>query len=89
MRSQQYDILVVDDDEEDRMVMGEAFSELACANLVIMYDSSAAFHKDLTELRALDPLPLVIVLDYNMPGEDGAALITLLKSDPSCVPFQL
>lgn len=82
MRSERYDILVVDDDEEDRMMMGEAFASLNCHNRVTMYSSSADFHKEKAELRALTPLPLLIVLDFNLPGEDGAMLLGLLKSDP-------
>ena len=82
MRSEQFDILVVDDDEEDRMMMGEAFADLDCHNRVTMYDSSVAFHTELSVLRQLTPLPLLIVLDYNMPGEDGSVLLVLLKSDP-------
>jgi CheY-like chemotaxis protein len=82
MRSEQYDILIVDDDEEDRMMMGEAFADLNCHNRVTMYPTSTAFHLDLQNLRTLTPLPLLIVLDYQMPGEDGAMLLVLLKNDP-------
>lgn len=81
MRSKQYDILVVDDDQEDRMIMGEAFSELNCHDRVTMYDSGSAFHQDLMELKTLSPLPLLIVLDYNLPGSDGAVILSLLKND--------
>ncbi len=72
----------MDDDADDRMLMGEAFSELNCHNRVTMYESGFAFHQDLQELRKLSPLPLLVVLDFTMPGEDGAMLLTLLKSDP-------
>ena len=82
MRSQQYDILVVDDDAEDRMMMSEAFSQLDCQHRVTVYDSSGAFHRELTELRELNPLPLLTVLDYNLPGTDGALLLVQLKTDP-------
>lgn len=81
MRSKQYDILVVDDDAEDRLMMGEAFSELDCAHRVTMYASGTEFHKDLTILRELSPLPVLIVLDYNLPGADGAVVLSLLRND--------
>lgn len=89
MRSKQYDILVVDDDQEDRMIMGEAFSELNCHDRVTMYDSSSAFHRDLMELKILSPLPLLVVLDYNLPGSDGAVILSLLKNDPVLSTIQV
>ena len=82
MRPQQYDILVVDDDAEDRMMMSEAFSQLDCQHRVTMYDSSGAFHLELPGLRELNPLPLLTVLDYNLPGADGSLLLLQLKTDP-------
>ena len=81
MRHDQYDILLVDDDPDDRLILAEAFSELNCEDRVTIFDSSFAFHKALTELRGLSPLPTLIVLDYNLPGADGAVLLSLLKND--------
>jgi len=82
MRSKQYDILIVDDDFEDRMIMGEAFSEIGCENRITIYESGSAFHRDLLALRELLPLPRLVVLDYNLPGADGAVVLSLLKNDP-------
>ena len=81
MRSKQYDILLVDDDAEDRMMLGEAFAELSCMDRVTMYDSGFSFHRDLEYLKTLSPLPYLVVLDYNMPGADGSVLLSLLKND--------
>ncbi|WP_121357689.1 response regulator [Flavisolibacter nicotianae] len=82
MRSKQYDILVVDDDEEDRLMMGEVFAELNCADQVTMYENGLSFHKDLVQLRTLTPLPLMVVLDYYLGDADGGTELSLLKSDP-------
>ena len=82
MRSKQFDILIVDDDAEDRMIIGEALADLHCHDRVTIYDSSVSFHKDLEFLRTLEPLPYLVVLDYNLPGADGAMLLALLKNDP-------
>lgn len=71
----------MDDDAEDRMVMDEAFTELNFHERVTMYDSSLTFHRELSDLRTLTPLPLLIVLDYNLPGEDGVVVLNLLQTD--------
>ena len=81
MRSEQYDILVVDDDGEDRMIMGEAFAELNCAERVTMYDSAFSFMQEMSELKTLSPLPRLLVLDYNLPGADGAVILSLFMTD--------
>lgn len=82
MRSKQYDILVVDDDAEDRMMMGEAFTEQNCRDRVTMYPSSESFQRDLTELQDLSPLPYLIVLDYQLPGDNGASVLDSLQANP-------
>jgi CheY-like chemotaxis protein len=82
LQSHQHDILLVDDDPEDRMIMLEAFIHLNCHDRVTMYESGAAFHEDLEQISSYSPLPKLIVLDYNLPGEDGAELLALLKKDP-------
>ncbi len=63
------------------MIMGEAFAELDYHNRVTIYESSFAFHCNLAELKTLVPLPLLIVLDYNLPGADGAVVLSILKND--------
>lgn len=82
MRSRQYDILVVEDDVDDRMIIGEAFAEIDCADRVTMYDSGLALHREMLHLKTLLPLPFLIVLDYNLPGPDGAVILGLLQNDP-------
>lgn len=81
MRSKQFDILIVDDDAEDRMIIGEAFADLHRHDQVTIYDSGITFHKELEQLRNFLPLPYLIVLDYNLPGADGSVLLGLLKND--------
>lgn len=81
MRSKQYDILVVDDDDDDRMVMRDVFDELHCGDRVTFYNGSFSFLQAMASFRLFSPLPLLIVLDYNMPGANGAALLNIVKSD--------
>lgn len=81
MRDRCYDILVVEDDEDDQMFMNEAFTELHCQDRVTMYGSSFSFLQDIHALKSLSPLPLLIVLDYNLPGADGMVLLHVIKDD--------
>jgi CheY-like chemotaxis protein len=81
MRSKHYDILVVDDDADDRLMLGEAFAELHCHDRVTMYESGTLFLQETNTLKTLSPLPLLVVLDYNLPGADGREILRRLKSD--------
>ena len=81
MRTKQFDILIVEDDPDDRMVVPEVFDECHYGDRITFYDSSFAFLQAMPGLRLFFPLPLLIVLDYHLPGADGATLLNILKSD--------
>ena len=80
-------ILVADDDADDRMLLNEALQENRFANAV-------QFVKDGQELidylknrgiyanRELHPRPGLILLDLNMPKKDGREALQEIKSDP-------
>lgn len=87
MRSEQYDILLIDDDAEDRLILGEAFAEAGCGNRVTMFESGLHFFSELAQVKKLSPLPLLVVLDYNMPGANGLDVLQVLKNDD--VLFQI
>lgn len=72
-------ILLVDDDEEDRMLIREAFSEIGAADAV---------HFEVNGEEAItylennpDALPSLIILDLNMPRMNGTQTLRYLKSD--------
>jgi two-component system chemotaxis response regulator CheY len=46
-----------------------------------MYESGIALHQDMLYLKTLSPLPRLIILDYNLPGPDGAMVLASLQSD--------
>lgn len=80
-------IVVADDDEDDRMMIQEAFEEARLAN-------DLQFVEDGEELLAClrregpyahlagKPYPGVVLLDLNMPKKDGREALRELKADP-------
>ena len=81
MRTKQYDILIVEDDADDRMIMQDVFEDCHYGDRITFYDSSFAFLQAMAGFRLYIPLPLLIVLDYHLPGADGAALLNIIKND--------
>ena len=72
-------ILLVEDDEEDRMLIREAFSEIGAAD---------AIHFEVNGEEAIayldnhpGALPCLIILDLNMPRMNGTQTLRYLKSD--------
>ncbi len=87
-KKQSVTILMADDDEDDRLMAKEAFSEVKLLN---------NFHtvEDGEELMAYlrregkyadpksSPRPGIILLDLNMPKKDGRQALKEIKEDPS------
>jgi two-component system response regulator len=72
-------ILLVDDDEEDRMLIQEAFSEIGAADAVHFETNG---EEALAYLEQnLETLPTLIILDLNMPRLNGTQTLRCLKSD--------
>src|SRR5947209_17025698 len=76
-------ILFVEDDVDDRYVMHQAFVALGCDEQVKMFSNGEDFFKYLYNLPSEVSYPSLIVLDYNIPGLNGAELLTKLKNDPA------
>ncbi len=78
-------ILIVEDDEDDRHFIREAFedAEFAC-RLVFAHDGVEALH----QLDTLDHLPTLVLCDVNMPRLDGFGLLEKLRASPRlrCLP---
>lgn len=76
-------VLLVDDDEVDRMAVRRAFAELKIANPITVSDDG--LHA-LDILRGNDPIklerPYVIILDLNMPRMNGIEFLHELRADP-------
>ena len=81
-------LLMVDDDEEDVYLTKRAFCSYS-SNLVFKSVSNGDelfdyldHHGEFREIRT-DQTPVVIMLDINMPRENGFELLSRLKSHPN------
>lgn len=72
-------ILLVDDDEEDRMLILEAFNEIGAPDAVHFETNG---EEAITYLENNpDRLPTLIILDLNMPRMNGTQTLRYLKSN--------
>ncbi len=81
------DILVADDDPDDRMFIKDAIEEVRLANDLVMVNDGVEL-MDFLERRGDyeklngDPLPGMILLDLNMPRKDGREALEEIKNNP-------
>ncbi|WP_121353648.1 response regulator [Flavisolibacter nicotianae] len=84
MKSKDIDILMVDDDEEDRLLLKDTFEELGYGDCV-QYEENGeralAYLQQCTKEGAT--LPCLMILDLNMPKLNGRQTLKLLKAEPS------
>jgi two-component system, response regulator len=81
-------ILIAEDDEEDRMLIQEAFDESRLANEIRFVEDGEDLMDYLHQrgkFRAPGsaPRPGLILLDLNMPRKDGREALKEIKADPS------
>lgn len=72
-------ILLADDDEADRLLFTEAFSELTINTLVETVSDGAELMQLLNEKNA--PLPHLLFLDLNMPRKNGLQCLKEIRSN--------
>lgn len=79
MENTTFHILLADDDEADRLLFKEAFSELKINTSVCTVNNGVEL---MEYLRAGNPpLPHLVFLDLNMPGKDGLECLKEIKAD--------
>lgn len=79
-------ILLVDDDNDDRYLLGEAFKSIDSNVQIIEVMSGACA---LGMIHSMQPLPSLIVVDMNMPGMSGIETIEQIRRLPSNIPIVL
>jgi CheY-like chemotaxis protein len=73
-------ILMVDDDEEDRMLMQDTLSEIGEPQIA-HYEPSGENALSYLENLSTNELPSLIVLDLNMPKLNGTQVLKMIKEN--------
>ena len=75
-----FSLLIVDDDEDDRMIIDEAFMEIGYAAEVKKFIDGEDLMQYLGKIES-SVYPSLIVLDNTLPKDDAANILTRLKHD--------
>ena len=82
------DVIIIEDDADDRWVLESIFEELGYPNPVIFFDNTG---DALEYVRKPDSDPFIIISDINMSKPDGFELRNTIFNDPTiadaCVPY--
>jgi len=79
MKNTPLHIILADDDEADRLIFTEAFSELKIQTIVSTVNSGVQLMERLNKKKSI--LPHLIFLDLNMPGKNGLQCLNEIRSD--------
>ena len=83
-------LLIVDDDVTQARLFEHLLADVACAHKCHFVKCGAAALAFLRRNPPHEnaPRPDLIILDLNMPGEDGCDILQIIKSDPElrCIP---
>ncbi|HEV7330566.1 MAG TPA: response regulator [Flavisolibacter sp.] len=77
-----FSILVAEDDEEDRLLINEAFDKVGFETEVKKFTNGKMLLQYLEQIDA-SLYPALIVLDNSLPGLDATDMLHILKSTPA------
>lgn len=81
-------VVVIEDDEDDRMMFEEAFKNLNFKNSIVFFKNG---QEALDFLNSTEIIPFIILSDINMPLLNGFELRTKIHADGQlhlkCIPF--
>lgn len=82
------EILVVEDDQDDRDFLSDIFESLKVSNKVVYFEDPTSL---LPYIKAMNNKPFIILSDINMPKLNGFELKKLINEDEElcrkCVPY--
>ncbi len=77
MRKNHNTILLIDDDPDDRDLLEEAFLKID-VNVIVKPVASVTEAMDYLEQLAVDNLPCLVIIDYEMPELNGVQALRLI-----------
>lgn len=85
---EEFTVLVADDDPDDQLLIGDAFSEVRPGARIDFVSDGVELleymrREDRYATMVDDPLPRLVLLDLNMPLKDGREALFEIKSDPA------
>lgn len=81
MVKQCFPILLVDDDEDDQFMMGEALTAMGYSYELLRANNGVEALKILEQMKCEGRLPSLIILDVNMPKMDGKQTVLNIQQD--------
>ena len=79
MRPNQLNIMLADDDEDDRLFFREAFEEVKIKTSITTFNNGVQLMNYLND--SSHPLPDIIFLDLNMPRKSGLECLQEIRND--------
>ena len=73
-------ILFADDDEEDQLILRDAFREIGFPDTLQFVNNGEQVIEYLQSLAHSEQMPCLIVLDLNMPKMNGTETLHVLKN---------
>jgi CheY-like chemotaxis protein len=81
MQGLPFPILLVDDDEDDRLIIDEAFTQIGCQPYIKKFINGRALLEYLEKVDSAT-FPSLIVLDNTLPALHTIDVLSILKSNP-------
>ena len=72
-------VFIVDDDEDDRNFLRDAFLENGYPDHFVLFETGVMMMESLLESAVL---PSLIIIDLHMPGRGGGDIVNEIKSNP-------
>lgn len=81
MEKQCFPILLVDDDEDDQFLMGEALTAMGYSYELLRAGNGVEALQMLENMKREGRLPSLVILDVNMPKMDGKQTVLHIQQD--------
>lgn len=81
MEKRCFPILLVDDDEDDQFMMGQALTAMGYSYELLRASNGVEALQILNKMKGEGQLPSLIILDVNMPKMDGKQTVLNIQHD--------